>query len=94
MTYRPISRTSSDTVLTPRSTIIFEKLTVAKLLKIFQAFNRIPNVHSRVHNSQPLSPVLSQIIKSKPSHTFFKKVKVKVKFALKQAMKSQRGVQV
>ena len=61
MTHPTISQTSSDTVLTPRSTVIFEKLTVAKQLKIFQAFNGTPNVHSRVHNSPPLGPIRHQI---------------------------------
>jgi len=61
MTHRTISHTSSDTVLTSRSTVICEKLTVAKQLKIFQAFNGTPNVHSRVHNSPPLDPIQNQI---------------------------------
>jgi len=60
-TYRTISHISSDTALTPRNTVIFEKLTVAKQLKIFQAFNGTPNVHSRVHNSPPMDPILNQI---------------------------------
>jgi hypothetical protein len=80
MTHRTISYTSSDRVLNPRSTFIFEKLTVAKQLKIFQAFNGTPNVHSRVHNSPPLDPIRNQINLIQTSTHFLQKGKGKGKF--------------